>query len=389
MKKITYPEFGAKPLEVQAFLIEKGFSEVLRQKDKKSGHSVDEAHLMEVSHPLAEMVLDHRKIKKLISTYFKALVNESDSNGRYHPGFMQHGTVSGRLGASRVHQMPKLDEERTKLGKEQPRHMFVAPEGYDYAYGDFSQIELYIMAKESDDSNMLAAIADDLHCWTASAFLGFDSPEEFKASKQVKYNRANVGKPVNFGLQYGSEGHALVSKGTYKDMTGKIKRFTWELYNTGQARWRELFPGVAQFQKDTPILGKRNGGIICTRFGRERRLQAKLTDQQEGRRKAAEREALNFRCQSPASSITNRTINLIHDVIQNFVEKGVLKEDDIIFTNTVHDSLAYFTRKHLTEWFVKEVLYPIANRPVMEYDGFQFPINIGVGSSWGEAEIAS
>jgi DNA polymerase-1 len=389
MKKLTYPEFEPKDTAVKDELINAGYGDELKDKTKKSGYTVAAPYLMNINHPLAECVLEYRKIQKLVSTYFKALVDERDANGRFHPGFQMQGTVSGRPSASRVHQIPRLDDDMTAEGKEQPRHMFIAPEGYDYVYGDYSQMELITMALEAGDANMLKAIEDDLHDWTASAFLGFDSPEAFKKSKYRKYNRSNVGKPVNFGLQYGSEGHSLVAKGTWMDEQGKINPFTWEDYNRGQARWRELFPEVAQFQEDTPKLGRENGGIICTRFGRERRFQARLTDSSEGRRKAAEREALNFRCQSPASSVTLRTIGLIHPILQRYIKTNQLKEDDIIFTNTVHDSIAYFVRKHLTKWFIQEIFYPIANREIVEYDGFRFPIGIGVGANWAEAEINS
>jgi DNA polymerase-1 len=389
MKKLTFPEFEPKPQQVQAELLKAGFKDELRDKAKKSGYTVDKAHLLAIDHPLAEAVLEYRKIQKLVSTYFKALVDERDANGRYHPGFMMHGTVSGRVAASRVHQIPRLDDDMTAAGKEQPRHMFIAPEGYDYVYGDYNQMELYTMALESGDYNMLKAIEDDLHDWTASAFLGFATPQDFKESKYRKYNRTNVGKQVNFGLQYGSEGHALVAKGTWMDKNGKIRPFTWDTYNKGVVRWRQLFPAVAQFQEDTPNLGRKGGGILTTRFGRERRFQARLTDSNEGRRKAAEREALNFRCQSPAASVTNRTIGLIHHEVMKFVKSNQLKEDDVIFTNTVHDSIAYFVRKHLTKWFIKEVFYPIANREIDEYYGFRFPIGIGVGANWAEAEINS
>ena len=64
------------------------------------------------------MVLQYRSETRLVSNVFSAFLNERDESGRFHPGFMQNGTETGRLSAARVHQLDRLDNEKTMAGIE-------------------------------------------------------------------------------------------------------------------------------------------------------------------------------------------------------------------------------------------------------------------------------
>ena len=73
-------------------------------------------------------------------------------------------------------------------------------------------------------------------------------------ARDDNFNRAEVGKRVNFGLAYGSQGHALVKTGKWKDENDVERSFTWDMLSEGLARWKARFTGVGEFIDNTPDL---------------------------------------------------------------------------------------------------------------------------------------
>ncbi len=53
--------------------------------------------LMNIEHPLAPMVLEHRQWDKALTTYYRPWLTKADENGLLHPNLMLIGTVAGRL----------------------------------------------------------------------------------------------------------------------------------------------------------------------------------------------------------------------------------------------------------------------------------------------------
>ena len=186
------------------------------------------------AHPIISMIVEHRELSKLKSTYvdaLPALVNAR--TGRLHTSYNQAGSATGRFSSSN----PNLQNIpiRTTLGRE-VRRAFVAPEGYALLAVDYSQIELRVMAHISEDETLISAFHQglDIHQATAATVNGI-APEE------VTYEQRNFAKRVNFGLMYGMGAFRLArdSDLTLAEAEAFIKTYF------------ERMPGVEQYIKDT------------------------------------------------------------------------------------------------------------------------------------------
>lgn len=141
----------------------------------ESGHystSADVLERLRGQHPVIGLILEHRELAKLKSTYVDALpllVNKH--TGRVHTSYNQTGTVTGRLSSSD----PNLQNIpiRTDVGRE-VRRAFVAEEGSVLLAADYSQVELRILAHISQDKGLLDAFGrgEDIHASTAATVLG-------------------------------------------------------------------------------------------------------------------------------------------------------------------------------------------------------------------------
>jgi DNA polymerase-1 len=349
----------------------------------------------------ASDVMVYRNRKKMIGTYLDTCRDDLDTDGRVRYSWMIAGTVTGRLSCQFFHQISKIDEakvcygpggdyvpftQRLKDKKVVMRDMFMAPEGYKYVYGDFSQVELRIVALVSNDKEMLLILADpngDLHTATAFEFLCAQWPG-MKESDVSKTNRAEVGKRVNFGMIYGSEGYSLVKTGKWIDWNGVEHNFTWNMLDVGMASWKKRFVGVGEFIDNTPDLVRSFGGVATNVFGRERHFGPLLNLANDFERGRAEREAINYYIQSVATSITNRTIIAVEAMLKTHN----VGKDIVCLVNTVHDSVAYEVRDSHVEWFT-EALALIAGRPIPQLNNATFKMDVGTGANWTDAEMAA
>src|SRR5438105_8389458 len=142
------------------------------------------------------MLLDHREISKLKSTYTDKLPKMVNSRtGRVHTNYGQATAVTGRLASNdpNLQNIPVRTPEGRRI-----REAFVAPRGSKIVSADYSQIELRIMAHLSGDRSLIDAFArgEDVHRHTASEV--FDTPAGDVTSEQRRY-----AKVINFGLIYG------------------------------------------------------------------------------------------------------------------------------------------------------------------------------------------
>jgi DNA polymerase-1 len=382
MRRVTWPDF--KPMSskqvINAF-IGLDMEELIRKPESASGYSADRNRLNEIKDkvPLAYQLLEYRTNRKILSTYLANAKNNLDSDGRIRYNFNQHGTKTGRLSCRFLHQIPKIAKERVKAGKYNLRDMIVAEDGFSLVYGDFSQVELRILAAQTQDPELLRVFKDglDLHAITTSEFLGM--PE----SEVSDYNRTEVGKRINFALAYGSEGHSIVKSGKWKDAEGIERNFTYDMLDEGMKRWKARFVGVGHFLDNLADEARANGCIVYSAFWRERRLP-ELNMDDKWLVAAARREGVNFPIQAGAGGLTNRTINMIWTEVICKLKLW----DRVRLINTVHDSVLYEVEDKLVPWF-REVLKKIATRPIPEYHGASFPMDTGVGHSWAAAELNS
>jgi DNA polymerase I len=188
----------------------------------KTGWSTDATVLekLEADHPVVALVLEHRTLSKLKSTYVDALpALVEPETGRVHTDFNQAVTATGRLSSSN----PNLQNipVRTEFSR-RIRKAFLPQEGWRLISADYSQIELRILAHLSGEEALVEAYrtGDDVHALTARLLLEKDS---------ISPDERRLGKTINFGVVYGMGAQRFaretgVSQAEAKDFLGKYKQ---------------------------------------------------------------------------------------------------------------------------------------------------------------------
>ncbi len=222
-------------------------------KKTKTGYSTDNETLEKLTkyHPIAQAVIECRRVAKLKSTYADGLAEKVEDDGRIHTVFMQGVTQTGRISSVE----PNLQNIpiRTELGR-QLRKAFSAPEGYSLVDADYSQIELRILAHIADDKAMQEAFLkeEDIHTSTASQV--FDLPMEM-----ITPELRRRAKAVNFGIVYGIGDYSLS-----QDL--HVSRKEAKQYIDS---YLETYTGVRDFMKNTVAFGYEHG-YVETVFHRRR-----------------------------------------------------------------------------------------------------------------------
>lgn len=285
----------------------------------KTGHystAADVLERLEDGHPVVNLVLEHRTLSKLKSTYVDALPRMvNPDTGRLHTSYNQTGTVTGRISSSD----PNLQNIpiRTELGRH-VRRAFVAEPGWRLIAADYSQVELRVMAHVSGDEGLLGAFArgEDIHASTAAAIL--DVPLE-----DVTADQRRLAKSVNFGLSYGQTAYGLAQA------TGLTQPEAEDFIET----YFERFPRVREYIKRTKTLAARQGYVET--LMRRRRYFPELQPNSKASyyaRQAAERMAINAPIQGTAADIIKIAMIRLH---RAFREQG-LRSRMIL---QVHDEL--------------------------------------------------
>jgi DNA polymerase-1 len=259
-----------------------------RGRKTASGHystSADVLDELRGQHPVVDMVLEHRELAKLKSTYVDALPAAVDPlNGRVHTSYSQAGSVTGRLSSSN----PNLQNIpiRTELGR-RVRNGFIAEDGNALLSVDYSQVELRLVAVMAGDESMLNAFraGQDIHATTAAAIFGVPLG-------QVSKDQRRHAKAVNFGLIYGMSAFGLTRS---TDLTlGEAENFVKAYF--------EKFPGVKRYLDDTRKLAA-SQGYVETLLGRRRYFPALKAGTNPQMRNREEREAINSPIQGTAADI--------------------------------------------------------------------------------------
>ncbi|NLT18087.1 MAG: DNA polymerase I [Firmicutes bacterium ADurb.Bin080] len=165
-------------------------------KNKSGGYSVDAEVLESIEHPISDLLLRYRKIKKLLSTYIegmKPLINKQ--TGKVHTSFQQCVTTTGRLSSTEpnLQNIPVRNDEGREI-----RKMLVPSKGNVLITADYSQIELRLLAVFSKDEMLLESYQnnEDIHTSTAAKIYGV-------SSDQVNQDMRRAAKAINFGIIYG------------------------------------------------------------------------------------------------------------------------------------------------------------------------------------------
>ena len=328
----------------------------------KTGYSTRASVLEELRelHPIIDLVLEHRQLAKLKSTYVDALpLLLNTETGRVHTSYNQTGTVTGRISSSD----PNLQNIpiRTELGRH-VRCAFVAQGGWALLGADYSQVELRILAHISQDPNLLAAFArgEDIHASTASTV--FEVPLD-----AVTPQMRRIAKTINFGIIYGMGEYGLAQRTELS--LEKARQFIANYF----ARYEKVKEYVERTKEEA-----QQKGYVSTLLGRRRyfpELQA-TSRAHGGMRRAAEREAINMPIQGSAADILK--IAMVR--LQRALKEGNLAARMIL---QVHDELVLEVPQ--------EELKPVADLvcSVMENAlplDAPLKVDLGVGKNWEQME---
>ncbi len=264
-------------------------------------------------HELPRLILEHRGLAKLKSTYTDRLPERIDPDtGRVHTSYHQAVASTGRLSSSdpNLQNIPVRTEEGRRI-----RQAFVAEPEHLLIAADYSQIELRIMAHLSADDGLLRAFAEgrDIHRATAAEVFGV-------ALEDVSSEQRRAAKAINFGLIYGMSAFGL---GRQLD----IGRAEAQDYVD---RYFARYPGVREYMDRTRERAKTEG-YVETIFGR--RLYLPDINARNGQLRAqAERVAINAPMQGSAADIIKRA--MIH--VDRWIED---EAPDVRLIMQVHDEL--------------------------------------------------
>jgi DNA polymerase-1 len=287
-------------------------------KRTKTGYSTDADTLeaLREKHPIVGLILEHRQLSKLKSTYVDALPQLVDPlSGRVHTSFGQASTATGRLSSSNPNLMNI--PIRTELGQRIRRAFKASRPGHVMVSADYSQIELRIAAHLSGDPKLLGAFGagQDIHTATAAAV--FKIPIE-----SVDPNQRRLAKVANFGSIYGQGEYGLSQQ---LGITGDIAREFLAEYWSTYSVLKEYLDGVRRKAREE--------GLVISATGRRRAIPD-LRSPNFQLRAAAERMAINFPMQSLAADIIKiAMVRLQRELEADHIEGRMLLQ--------VHDELLF------------------------------------------------
>jgi len=317
----------ASPKQLGEILFQKMKLPALR-KTATGQPSTDEEVLTELAadYPLPKVLLEHRALTKLKSTYTDKLPQMVNRHtGRVHTTFAQATAVTGRLASSdpNLQNIPVRTPEGRRI-----REAFIAPPGHAIVSADYSQIELRIMAHLSGDPALVKAFHEgaDIHRATAADIFGVPVAE-------VTPDQRRYIKAVNFGLIYGMGAFGLATQLGIE--RGAAQQFI--------ERYFQRYPGVADYMQRTRELA-REQGYVETVFGR--RLWLPDIKAAGGpRRAAAERAAINAPMQGTAADLIKLAMIEVQDWLdrERFAARLVLQVHDELVLEVPESELGHVT----------------------------------------------
>ena len=300
----------------EIFFQEKGLPVIA--KTPKGAPSTSESvlqQLAEQGHELPRLILEHRGLSKLKSTYTDKLPQMVNPiTGRVHTSYHQAVAATGRLSSSdpNLQNIPIRSEDGRRI-----RRAFVPEPGYRMLAADYSQIELRIMAHLSGDERLLAAFAAGLDIHKATAAEVWDVPPE-----EVSADQRRSAKAINFGLIYGMSAFGLARQLGIE--RGAAQEYV-DLYF-------RRYPGVKAFMDSIREQARRDK-YVETLFGRRLYL-TDIDHSNQGRRAGAERTAINAPMQGTAADIIKRAMIAVDRWIQD-------ERPQVRMIMQVHDELVF------------------------------------------------
>lgn len=327
-------------------------------KRTKSGYSTKAEVLEKLAekHDIAKVLLEHRKLAKLINTYTDVLQREVNlDTGRVHATFQQTVGATGRLITT------EPDLQRTPIKTPEGRRIretFIAKEGHRLISADWSQIELRLLAHFTDDELLVESFANnlDVHSRTASQL--------FKCKlEEITQDQRRVGKLVNFATIYGQGSTAL----------GQILGVPKKEAQSYIAGYFEAYSGVRTWLDET-MEAALECGFVTTLLGR-RRYIPELSSNSFMIRQAGERIAANTPIQASAADICKvAMLNIAKEMKKRDLQATMLLQ--------IHDELVFECPNDEVE-----ELRTLVKHEMETVHPLKVPLvaDVGVGANWSEA----
>ena len=345
------------PKQLQEILYDKLSLPILK-KTPKGQPSTAESVLQRLAgdFPIVQTILKYRTTAKLKTTYTDKLpLMVNQNTGRVHTSYHQAVTATGRLSSSD----PNLQNIpiRTVEGK-RIRQAFIAPNGFQILAADYSQIELRIMAHNSQDPGLLDAFQAglDIHQATAAEIFAVDL-------ESVSAEQRRSAKAINFGLIYGMSAFGLTRQ------LGITRGDAQEYIELYFARYPQV-----KIYMDAIRNQARESGFVETVFGRRLYLPD-IDSRNYQRRQYAERSAINAPMQGTAADIIKKAmIDLERQLVEESIDAKIIMQ--------VHDELVLEVKDNSVDAvreLVTEAMGKAADLDVV------LKVDLGVGENWDQA----
>ncbi len=345
------------PKQLQAILFERlGLPAGKKTATGQSSTAEDVLQELALTYPLPRVILEHRTLSKLKSTYTDRLPEQiHPRTGRVHTSYHQAVASTGRLSSSdpNLQNIPIRTPEGRRI-----RQAFVPEPGWVMLAADYSQIELRIMAHLSGDEGLLRAFAagDDVHRATAAEVFGV-------TLEQVSAEQRRSAKAINFGLIYGMSAFGLaqqlgIERGAAKDYVD---------------RYFARYPGVKAYMEDTRRRAAERG-YVETVFGRRLYLPD-IRARNAQLRQAAERAAINAPMQGTAADIIKRAML----AVDRWLQKSAFPARMIM---QVHDELVFEVAQDAVELASEHIRAAMVAAAELRVS---LDVDVGVGANWDEA----
>lgn len=309
------------------------------------------------NYELPRVILQHRTIAKLKSTYTDKLPLSVNSNtGRVHTSYHQAVAATGRLSSTEpnLQNIPIRTEEGRRI-----RQAFIADADMQIMAVDYSQIELRIMAHLSKDQALLDAFAKglDIHKATAAEVFGVSLAE-------VSSEQRRRAKAVNFGLIYGMSAFGLAKQ---LDISrGEAQHYV----DTYFAR----FPGVLNYMESTRQQAHAQG-YVETLFSRRLYLP-EINSKNVARKKGAERAAINAPMQGTAADIIKKAMLAVAQWLPQ-QQAGTIR-----MIMQVHDELVFEVATDKLASYRQQIIDLMQQAAVLSVP---LLVEAGTGANWDQA----
>jgi len=340
----------------EIFFQEKQFPIIRKTPKGQPSTAEDVLEQLAMDYPLPRLILQHRSLTKLMSTYIEKLpLQINPVTHRVHTSYNQAVASTGRLSSTdpNLQNIPVRTEEGRRI-----REAFIAEKGYRLLAADYSQIELRIMAHLSDDEGLLTAFEKGIDVHKATAAEVFGVPLE-----AVEADMRRSAKAINFGLIYGMSAFGLAKQ---LDIPRGEAQSYINLYF-------ERYPGVKRYMDETRALAKEQG-YVETVFGRRLYLPD-INARNAQMRNYAERTAINAPMQGTAADIIKRAMIQVNNWL-------VTDDIDARIIMQVHDELVLEVKAGQLD-AVSEMVCQL----MQESATLKVPLEVdaGIGNSWEEA----